>query len=614
MTNPKHLSVWSPYADRVLAQIRGQQRPLQRTGERGWWSLELSGDEHQEHFEYAFVVEQDGRSSPPVPDPRSLYQPHGVHGRSRFVDLGAHVWSDDVFQQPPLGSGLIYELHIGTFTSEGTFLAAIDRLEHLVDLEVTHVELMPVNTFPGDRGWGYDGVALFAPHPAYCRGPDGVDVGPRALQTFVEACHQRGLAVLLDVVYNHLGPSGNYLGVFGPYFTERYQTPWGSAVNLDGPGSDEVRAFFVDNALMWMRDYRIDGLRLDAVHAFRDFSALHFLQQLRDETRRLERQLGRRLVLIAESDLSDPRMVRGPEVGGHGMDAQWADEVHHAVHAVLTGEQDGYYADFGAIAQLAKACKNPFVYDGQYSPHRQHRHGASPTGLDGDRFVVFTQNHDQVGNRARGDRLTQLVGLEASWTALAIILCSPYVPMLFMGEEWGSRTPFQYFTSHEEEELAEAVRKGRRAEFAAFGWQPEDVPDPQERETFETSKLDWSDLDEPLCSAYLERTKRLIRLRRTEPDLADARRDQVSVQHDETNRWILLQRRRIVLVAHLGQGDISIEMGAIGPMDLLLGSPAVKAPEGETIRLGPWSVGIFRRLNTEEDCPAARATLPPTHA
>ncbi|MGZ3678250.1 MAG: malto-oligosyltrehalose trehalohydrolase, partial [Ktedonobacterales bacterium] len=456
--------VWAPNAHRVAVQTLGERVPM-NAGERGWWRVEVATA--TPGTDYQFVL--DGGEA--LPDPRSQWQPHGVFGPSRVVDHSLFHWNDAGWQAPPLESALIYELHVGTFTPAGTFDAAIARLDHLKDLGVTHVELMPVNEFPGMRGWGYDGVDLSAPHSAY-GGPDG-------LKRLVDACHARGLAVLLDVVYNHLGPSGNYLSRFGPYFTDRYHTPWGPAMNLDGAQSDEVRRFLCDNALIWLRDYHLDGLRLDAVHAFYDTSAIHLLEQLAEEVAELQSHLGRHLVLIAESDLNDPRVVRSREVGGYGLDAQWSDDFHHALHAVLTGEQSGYYADYGTLADLAHALEHAYVYDGRYSASRKRHHGRPTTSLPGHRFLGYMQTHDQVGNRARGERSSALLSPRRLKVAAALVLTAPFVPMLFQGEEWGATTPFQYFTDHQDANLARAVSEGRRNEFAAFGWNPDDVPDPQ---------------------------------------------------------------------------------------------------------------------------------------
>jgi maltooligosyltrehalose trehalohydrolase len=423
-------------------------------GDRGWWHAHVPSG--APGLDYAFSL--DGGE--PLPDPRSPWQPRGVHAPSRLVDHQRFSWTDQRWQAPPLGSAVIYELHVGTFSPEGTFDGVIGRLEHLAGLGVTHVELMPVAEFPGVRGWGYDGVDLWAPHHAY-GGPDG-------LKRLVDACHARGLAVLLDVVYNHLGPSGNYLGRFGPYFTSRFRTPWGDAMNFDGAGSDEVRRFVCDNARMWLRDYHVDGLRLDAVHAIADGSAVHILEQLAQEVEKLAASLGRHLVLIAESNLNDPRIVQPPSAGGYGIDAQWNDDFHHALHTVLTGERHGYYADFGRLADLATAFRRGFVYAGEYSVFRDRRHGRPAIGVSGNRFVVSAQNHDQVGNRALGERASLLMSEGRLHIAAALLLTSPFVPMLFQGEEWGASTPFLYFTDHAEPELVEAVRKGRCQEFAAF--------------------------------------------------------------------------------------------------------------------------------------------------
>lgn len=599
-------SVWAPLADAVYLEVGDERIPMKRSRvERGWWVVETDGNSQApggpslcSGTDYAFVLVDGEHRTKALPDPRSPYQPHGVHGPSRTFDHDAFVWTDQGFRAPPLASGVLYELHVGTFTPEGTFLSAIDALDHLVELGVTHVELLPVNTFPGERGWGYDGVDLWAPFLPYCRGPSGEDLGPTALKQLVDACHARGLAVLNDVVYNHLGPTGNYLGQFGPYFTERYHTPWGDAVNLDDAYCDEVRRFFIENALMWMRDYHFDGLRVDAVHALRDFGAVHFLRELSEKTRALEKHLGRPLVLIAESDIGDPRMVQSPEIGGHGMDAQWADEVHHALHAVLTGERSGYYADFGDLRLLAKALKNPFVFDGQYSEHRKRRHGAPPTGLGGERFCVFAQNHDQIGNRAAGERLSALVSPAASKIALALIFCSPYVPMLFMGEEWGATSPFLYFTGHEDEALAEAVRTGRRNEFRAFGWRPEDVPDPQAKETFERSKLDWAERSRAPHADLLSFTRRLIRLRRSEPELSDGRRDRVTTRFDDSARWLSLRRGNIEVLVAFGPSPANIPLEGAARAETLLTSTeealALSESPDEAVRLPAESVAILR--------------------
>lgn len=505
----------------------GRYRISMLEDEGGWWRADKSPGHGED---YAFFLDGEG----PFPDPRSPWQPRGVDGPSMWLDHCRFEWSDRGFQAPPLSSAVIYELHVGTFTQEGTFLGVMEKLDHLVELGVSHVELMPVAEFSGDRGWGYDGASLYAPHHAY--GP------PEDLKKLVNACHDRGLGVILDVVYNHLGPKGNYLSRFGPYFTDLYRTPWGEAVNFDGSYSDEVRRFFIDNALMWLGEYHFDGLRLDAVHAFFDFSARHFLEELALEVKELEARLGRHLVLIAESDLNDPRIVRPTYAGGHDIHAQWNEDFHHALHAALTGESQGYYADFGGLAPLAKALEKGFVYDGGYSVFRRRRHGRPAPDLCGHRFVGCLQNHDQVGNRAGGERTSHLLTTDQLKIGAALVLTSSFIPMLFQGEEWGAGTPFLYFTAHKDEQLAREVFRGRMAEFADFGWQPEDIPDPQALETFVRSRLDWQEIDQDIHAELLNWHKQLIRLRRQCPDLSSGRLDQVRVDFHAEDEWLVMHR------------------------------------------------------------------------
>ncbi len=555
--------------------------------ESGWW--EIKARLRDGNADYGFVLDDEG----PFPDPRSPWQPNGVHKLSRVVDHSAFPWSDAGWQAPPLSSAIFYELHIGTFTPEGTFDAAIGKLDHLVALGVTHVEIMPVNEFPGDRGWGYDGVDLFAPHQAYG--------GPAGLKRFVQACHARKLAVVLDVVYNHLGPVGNYLGRFGPYFTTRYSTPWGPALNFDDRGSDEVRRFFCDNALMWLRDYHFDGLRLDAVHAILDTSAEPFLEQLKVEVAALEAQLGRRLVLIAESDLNDPRLLWPRERGGFNLDAQWSDDFHHAVHSALTGETTGYYSDFGSLAQLSKAIQQAFVYDGQFSRFRGRRHGRSPAGLGGDRFVVCLQNHDQIGNRACGERIQQVIGGSRHEEALrlgllkigtVILLTAPFPPLLFQGQEWAASTPFLYFTDHDQE-LGKAIREGRRREFAAFGWKPEEVPDPQAPGTFLASKLDWSEMSRAPHAELLAWHRQLIHLRRTEPSLTDGRLDAIGVQWNEKERWLVMKRGPFTVACNFSSQMRAVALRA-GAHKVLLGSASGVEVTSTTAKLAPASATVLK--------------------
>ncbi|HEX4576084.1 MAG TPA: malto-oligosyltrehalose trehalohydrolase, partial [Edaphobacter sp.] len=517
--------------------------PMRGPSERGWWSVAV--EEAGPGTDYGFVLDDDPKA---WPDPRSEWQPHGVHGASRVYDQAAFVWSDEGWQAPPLERAVIYELHIGTFTPQGTFDSAIERLEYLAWLGITHVELMPVAAFPGDRGWGYDGAALFAVYEGY-GGPDG-------LKRLVDACHARGLAVLLDVVYNHFGPVGNYSGKFGPYIMDTHHTPWGGAVNFEDWGSDEVRRFFCDNALMWMRDYHIDGLRLDAVHAFVDRSAVHFLEQLSDEVKDLSAKLGRRLVLIAESDLNDPRVVKPKELGGYGMDAQWSDDFHHALFTVLQREgvgEKGYYVDFGTMAKLAKALTKVFVQDGTtYSKYRGRSHGRPVEGLSPHKFLGFIQNHDQVGNRAVGDRIDQVVGMDRAKVAAGLVLTAPFIPMIFQGEEFAASTPFLYFADHEDPEMARAVKEGRRGEFAAFGWNPLDIPDPEAVETFLRSKLNWDEVHEGVHEEMLEWYRRLIELRRGSASLNNGDPGQTKVRFDEERRWLVMERGAVTVVCNLG--------------------------------------------------------------
>ncbi|HLH44981.1 MAG TPA: malto-oligosyltrehalose trehalohydrolase [Bryobacteraceae bacterium] len=542
--------VWAPRAQTVDLHVGGQARAMTRD-DGGWWSAEVAGAAHG--ADYAFALDGGG----PLPDPRSPWQPFGVHGFSRLLDHSRFPWTDSGWRPPPLASGIIYELHIGTFTPHGTFDSAIERLGHLKRLGVTHVELMPVAEFSGNWGWGYDGVDLYAPHHAYG--------GPDALKRFIDACHACGLAALLDVVYNHLGPAGNYLGRFGPYFSERSAGLWGQAVNLDGPGSDEVRRFLCDNALMWLRDYHFDGLRLDAVHAIFDASALHFLEQLAGEVKELEAALGRQLALIAESDLNDPRLVTPREAGGYGLDAQWNDDFHHALHAVLTGERNGYYADFGSLADLAYALQNAFVYDGRFSVFRKRRHGRKPEGLPGWRFVGFLQNHDQVGNRAKGERSSQMMSLAQLKTGAALVLCSAFIPLLFQGEEYGATTPFLYFTNHDED-LGRSVSEGRRREFAAFGWNPAEIPDPQDPATFQRSKLDWKEMEREPHAGILEWHRRLIELRKSAPELTDGRLDRVRVEFCEDAKKLTLCRGRVAVACNFSGAPAIITTDGSHPM------------------------------------------------
>ena len=585
--------VWAPFAEQVSVNIEGATIPMDRDPHlEGWWVA--TGRPAKGGEVYTFNVDDNQR----LPDPRSGWQPEGVGGPSRVVDHSTFRWTDEEFQARPLSSALIYELHVGTFTVEGTFDAIIPRLDHLKRLGVTHVEIMPVAEFPGRFGWGYDGVSLFAPRNLY-GGPDG-------LKRLVDACHARGLAVLLDVVYNHLGPSGNFLPKFGPYFTDRHHTPWGDALNFDGPHSDEVRRFFCDNALMWLRDYHLDGLRLDAVHAIVDTSAISFLEQLSTEVDVLKAHLGRHLILIAESDLNDPRIVRSREIGGFGINAQWSDDFHHALHSVVTGEKNGYYSDFGSMQDLATAFETSYVYTGRRSKFRIKRHGRSPIGLTGHHFLGYVQNHDQLGNRACGDRLCHLTTPERTKVAAALVLTAPFIPMLFQGEEFASNAPFQYFADFPDDpELGKAVSEGRRKEFGQFGWKPEDVPDPGSIDTFERSRIDWADVINEPHASVLEWHRQLIQLRRSLPQLTDGRLDLIVTEFNEDQQWLFVERGLVSIIANLAGGSRTIPLRQGRPTAILLSNvdhgveesdDKIILPANSVVILGPVEVDTAQAL------------------
>ena len=493
--------LWAPRLIHPKLRLLGSTQHLieMEAGERGYFSAVVENVPAATRYFYQL---EDGRE---LPDPASRFQPEGVHGPSQIVDTAMFQWSDAQWQPPALAESVFYELHVGTFTREGTFEAAIERLGYLRDLGITTIEIMPVAQFPGDRNWGYDGAYPYAAQNTY-GGPDG-------LQRLVDAAHKRGLAVALDVVYNHLGPEGNYLGAYAEYFTDRYRTPWGDALNYDGPGSDEVRRYFIENALYWIREFHIDALRLDAIHGIFDFSARPFLAELKEAVGELRRSVGRQVYLIAESDLNDRKIISSRERGGYGIDAQWSDDFHHSVHTLLTGERQGYYQDFGTVWHLAETLRQGWCYTGQYSRFRKRSYGNSPAGISRDHFVVCNQNHDQVGNRTGGERLSQLVDFESLKLAAGITLLSPFVPLLFMGEEYAEQHPFQYFTSHLDPTLVEAVRTGRRNEFAAFGWE-DVVPDPQSQSTFDRSKLNHEEKEAEPHATMLRLYRELIQLRK----------------------------------------------------------------------------------------------------
>ncbi len=520
------ITVWSPLANAVSLQTNGASIPLQK-GEMGYWHGTTT--DFKEGSLYKIKVD-DGA---PLPDPASLSQPNGVHNESEAVNLLAFNWLEGQWDNLPLEDYILYELHVGTFSEEGTFAAAAEKLDHLVELGITAIEIMPVAQFPGDRNWGYDGAFPFAVQDSYG--------GPRGLHAFVNACHQKGLAVILDVVYNHLGPEGAYLGAFGPYFTGKYSTPWGHAINFDDQWCDGVRRYFIENALMWFRDFHIDALRLDAVHAIKDFSPVHILQEIRLRVNELMVQTGKKHYLIVELDLNDTRFINPVEKGGYGMDAQWVDEFHHALR-VSTGQAGtGYYSDFTGIGHLAKAYRDAYVYDGQWSPHRNKTFGVKAENSPGQQFIVFSQNHDQVGNRMLGERTSQLVSFETQKLLAAAVMLSPFLPMLFMGEEWSEPNPFQYFVSHTDPDLAEAVRRGRKAEFAAFHAEGE-APDPMAEATFQSSKLQWNLLQEGQHKTMLAYYKTLIRLRKENTALKKPDRRNLTVTANAYDKTIVLHR------------------------------------------------------------------------
>jgi maltooligosyltrehalose trehalohydrolase len=570
-------SVWAPEKESVTVRVDGADHPMRRD-ERGWWHADVETDTAEP--DYAFLL---GDDLTPLPDPRSTRQPAGVHQASRRYDQDAYSWQDTAWTGRPLAGGAVYELHVGTFTEAGTLAAAEAKLGHLVALGVDFVELMPVNAFDGTAGWGYDGVLWYAVHEPYG--------GPDALKHFVDACHARGLGVLLDVVYNHLGPSGAYLDRFGPYFAG--SNVWGPSLNLDGPGSDEVRRYVIDNALGWLRDYHLDGLRLDAVHALRDSRAVHVLEQLATEVSALAAHLRRPLTLIAESDLNDARLVTAREAGGYGLTAQWDDDLHHCLHTALTGERQGYYADFGSLTALADTLRKVFFHAGTYSSFRGRVHGrpVDTQRLPADRFLIYLQNHDQIGNRATGDRISATLSPGLLGCAAAIVLCSPFTPMIFMGEEWGSRGPWQFFASFPDPELAEAVRTGRRREFADHGWAEADVPDPMSPDTVANSRLRWAELSDSPHAELFETYRTLLAARRELPELADPRLPGFAVTCSEEQRWLVLHRGDLRLVCNLGAESRTVPLDRPAGVILLasssqarIGEPGLDLP-GESFAL-----------------------------
>jgi maltooligosyltrehalose trehalohydrolase len=583
--------VWAPRAESsVVLLLDGAEHEMRR-GEDGWWHSEDLDATNGCRYTYRL----DGGE--PRADPRAIRLPDGPEGEAAVFDVAGYHWADISWRGAQLPGAVVYELHVGTFTPEGTLDSAIARLDHLASLGVDLVELMPLATFPGRFGWGYDGVGLYAVHEPYG--------GPEALCRFVDACHQRGLGVCLDVVYNHLGPSGNHLTEFGPYFTDRYGTPWGAALNLDDADSDEVRRFVLDNALMWFHDFHIDGLRLDAVHALYDDRAITLLEELSAEVATLSTSSGRPMWLIAESDRNDPLTVTPREAGGLGLHAQWADDVHHALHVLLTGETQGYYADFAAPGALTKVLEGVFLHDGTYSSFRRRTHGRpiDRTRTPGWRFVVSLQTHDQVGNRAVGDRLSAHLSPGRLACGAALLLAGPCTPMLFMGEEWGASTPWQYFTDHTDRSIAEAVRRGRRDEFSSHGWEREDVPDPQAERTFERSKLSWEEVSTEPHIDLLRWYAGLIRLRREVPDLGDPRLDRVHVEHDLAAQTVVMHRGVHHVVVNLSDQprDLPIACSEPEPVEVEIisaWSPEAAVVGPRTVRLPAESAAVLGPVAT----------------
>ncbi|MGZ4563424.1 MAG: malto-oligosyltrehalose trehalohydrolase [Mycobacterium sp.] len=556
--------VWAPKPELVRLDVEGQVHAMTRSDD-GWWHATVDATAGAR---YGYLLDDDPTV---LPDPRSPRQPDGVHDRSQLWDPAGAAWTDGDWQGRPVEGAVIYEMHLGTFTGAGTFDSAIEKLEYLVDLGVDFVELMPVNSFAGTYGWGYDGVLWYSVHEPY-GGPDG-------LVRFVDACHARGLGVLIDAVFNHLGPSGNYLPKFGPYLSSA-SNPWGEGINIADADSDEVRRYIIGCALRWMRDFHADGLRLDAVHALVDTTAIHILEELATETAWLSQQLGRPLSLIAESDLNDPRLITARDRGGYGLTAQWADDIHHAIHTAVSGERQGYYADFGSLATLAQTLRHGYFHAATYSSFRHRRHGrpldtTEKSGIPGTRLVAYTCTHDQVGNRAIGDRPSQnLAGGQLAIKA-ALVLGTPFTAMLFMGEEYAASTPFQFFSSHPEPELAKATAEGRKAEFAEHGWDADDIPDPQDPQTFQNSKLDWDEVDSGEHGRLHRLYRDLIDLRHSDPDLADPWLEHLTVDFDEEQRWISVSRGRLRIVCNLGAEAVKVPVG--GDVVLAWGEPAVDA-------------------------------------
>ena len=568
-------SVWAPRPHTVQLDVEGTLYPMTRTDD-DWWRADVDAPADAR---YGFVLDDD---STVLPDPRSPRQPDGVHERSQLWQPASGAWTDTEWRGRSIEGRAIYELHVGTFTPVGTFDSAIEKLDYLVALGIDFVELMPVNAFGGTHGWGYDGVLWYAVHEPY-GGPDG-------LVRLIDACHTRGLGVLIDAVFNHLGPSGNYLPKFGPYLSTG-SNPWGESINIADADADEVRRYIIDCALRWMRDFHADGLRLDAVHALVDTTALHILEELSAETDALAAELGRPLSLIAESDKNDPRLITPRDRGGYGMTAQWDDDIHHAIHAAVSGERQGYYSDFGSLETLVQTLKHGYFHGGTYSSFRHRRHGRplDTATIPATRLLAYTLTHDQVGNRAVGDRPSQNLTPGQQAVKAALALGSPYTAMLFMGEEWGSSSPFQFFSSHPEPELARATAEGRKREFAEHGWDADEIPDPQDPETFLRSKLNWDEIDDGDHGRLRHVYHGLLALRRDEPDMADPWLDDLKIDFDEDERWLVMHRGSLAIACNMNADEVTVPVS--GEVVLAWGEPTADA---DGTRLDGHSFAVLR--------------------
>ncbi|MDN5631332.1 MULTISPECIES: malto-oligosyltrehalose trehalohydrolase [Kocuria] len=605
MSSDHRFDVWAPHARTVTVRIEGEDHPMVGLAQRpGWWTLPDDDAAPQGTVRYGYILgkvfdegtpKEREQVSQVLPDPRSRRQPQGVHELSCTFDPDEFPWHDAEWRPRPLKDSVLYELHPGTFTPEGTLDSAIERLDHLVELGVTGVELLPVNGFNGDHNWGYDGVAWYTVDESYG--------GPAAYQRFVDACHAKGLSVIQDVVYNHLGPSGNYLPLFADYFKPGASS-WGDLINLDGWGADGVREYILDNVTMWLREYHVDGFRLDAVHALADSSAKHILEEIAERVAEEAQRTGKDLVTIAESDLNDPRMIAATHRHGLGMDAQWLDDVHHAAHTAFTGETQGYYGDFASLHALEKTMHTAYFHNGTYSTFRGRSHGREidPVEQRPYQFVTFLQNHDQVGNRAAGDRMNQSMSVDRAIAAATWLLAQPFTPMLFMGEEYGASTPWQFFTAHPEPELGEAVAKGRKAEFAQMAWDHDTVPDPQDPATFQRSKLNWDEVHSGDHERILKAYRDLIALRRETPELTDQNWETVATQASDSEQWFVLKRMSepesvhgVVVAINLSDEPRNLPLMGGDEPQLLFASGAQPEPGTDgTVRLAPETAAVLR--------------------